>query len=161
MQLGRVLPAGSVNVNEVVNGLPTERTGRWPFHPDLSARKDPANDFLDGDFLNVNVGNGEFVQQGFADGNHAVTLDLELDAARALRHDFAVFAQALAGRSGRAFTLDSDEFGIGKTVHDIAEAPIEEDRAMINDDDPFAQIGRGRVGKSVDLGGRRIIKKKK
>ena len=118
-----------------------------PLLPKLSHRsyhtssgEDPANDFFDGDFLYVNVADGQFVQQGFADRNHAVALDLELDAARGLRHDLAIPAQLLAGAVGRALALNGDELGIGEAVHHLAEAAIEEDRAVINDNDALAQL---------------------
>ena len=46
----------------------------------------------------------------------------------------------LAGTIGPALTLNGDELGIGKAIHHVAEAAIEEDRAVINDNDPLAQL---------------------
>ena len=46
-----------------------------------SPRKNAADDFFDRDFLNVNFAHGQFVEQGLANRNNAVVLDLERDAA--------------------------------------------------------------------------------
>ena len=64
--------------------------GRRGFPP---AREDTADDFLDGDFLDVDVGNGELVQDVFADGNDTIAFDLEADAIDVLLEYLAVFAQ--------------------------------------------------------------------
>src|SRR5947207_3632823 len=42
----------------------------------LLARENLADDVFDGDFLNVNVTDGQLVQQGLANRNHAVPFDL-------------------------------------------------------------------------------------
>src|ERR1035437_7842777 len=110
------------------------------FRLDLSPCENPADDLLDGDFLNIDVGHRQLVQQGFANGNHAVALDLELNAARVVRHDFAVFTQMLTGTIGPTLTLNGDELGVGKAIHHVAEAAIKEDRAVIDDDDALAKL---------------------
>ena len=53
-------------------------------------RKNLADDVLDGDFLDVDIGDGQIVEQGFADGDDAVAFDLEGDGAGGLLDDFAV-----------------------------------------------------------------------
>ena len=50
--------------------------------PSLLPRKNLPDDVFDGDFFDVNVAHGKFVQQRFADGDDAVALDLELEVAR-------------------------------------------------------------------------------
>src|SRR5204862_1699713 len=41
--------------------------------------KNLPDDILDGDLLNIDVGDGKFVQQRLANSDHAVALDLEFD----------------------------------------------------------------------------------
>ena len=60
-----------------------------------SAGEDAADDFLEGDFLNVNVADGQFVQQGFADRDHAVALELALDAAGVLSGELGLGVEDL------------------------------------------------------------------
>src|SRR5207249_4111175 len=94
----------------------------------------------DGDFLDVDITDRQLVEQGLADGNHALALDLELDATWALLHDFAVFAELLGRTIGYTFTLNGDKLGIGKSVHHFAQLAIEEDHAVIDDDHALAQF---------------------
>src|SRR5439155_18014269 len=97
--------------------------------------EDAADDFFDGDFLNINVADGKLVQQGFANGDDPVAFYFELNAARGLLDDLAIFGQVLGRTIGRALTLDGDQFGIGKAVHDLAEAAIKKDRSVVDDND--------------------------
>src|SRR6266478_8559957 len=100
-----------------------------------SPGKNAPDDFFDGDLPDVNVADGQFVQQGFAGGNHPVALDFEPDAARGLLDDFAVLAHALGGKLSGGLKTNSYQFGIREAVHDVAEPAIEENRAVVNDDD--------------------------
>src|SRR5437016_1366800 len=84
-------------------------------------------------FLNVNVSYRQFIQQHFADGNHAVTLDFEADSSRGFFNDLAIFAKVIGGTIRAAFTLNGDQLEIGKAVEHFAELPIEENAAAIND----------------------------
>src|SRR5204863_6817865 len=115
-----------------------------------SPSKDAPDHFLDRDFLDVYVGDGQFVQQGFANRNDSVALDLKLDSVGGLFDDLAVFAEILGRAIGSSLALDGDELGIGETIHNFTQAAIEENRAVINDDHALAQfldVGHVMAGK--------------
>src|SRR5260221_382044 len=102
--------------------------------------EDSADNFFDGDFLNVNVTHGQFIQKRFANRNDAIALDLELDAPGCLLHDFAVFAQMISRTIAGAFALDGHELGISKPIDHFGQEAIEEYCTVINDDDSLAQF---------------------
>ncbi len=106
----------------------------------LTSREDPADDLLNRDFLNINVAYGQFVQERFTDGNHAFPLNLELNSTGSLLDDLTVFAEVFGGTVHATFALDPDQLGISKAVHDLTEPAIEENRAVVNDDDSLAEL---------------------
>src|SRR5437773_9723384 len=55
--------------------------------------KNLADDVFDGHFLNIDVGDRQFVQQRFANGDDAVAFDLQFDRRLAVFDDFAVSLQ--------------------------------------------------------------------
>ena len=55
-----------------------------------STGEDAANDLFDGDFLDVDIADREFVQQSFADRDDTVAFDLDLNVAGVLGDDFAI-----------------------------------------------------------------------
>lgn len=59
----------------------------------VSPGKNTADDFLNRHFLNVDVADRQLVQQGLADGDDPVALDLERDPAGALFDHLAEFVQ--------------------------------------------------------------------
>ena len=72
-------------------------------------RKDTADDFFDGDFLDVDVADRQFIEERFADGDDPVAFDLEADAPGGLLEDFSILAKALGGAVGGAVALNGDE----------------------------------------------------
>src|ERR1043166_3444300 len=104
----------------------------------LLSRKNSADDFLNRDFLDVDVGHLQFVEQGLADRDDPIALNFELDGARALRDDLAVLGQAGGITLGCSFAPNRHQFRISEPIHHFAQAAIEENRPVINDDDAFA-----------------------
>ena len=64
------------------------------------AGEDLADDFLDGDFLDVDVGDGYFVEEFLADGDDLFALDFELDAVGAVLDQLAAAAEIHGGETG-------------------------------------------------------------
>jgi hypothetical protein len=62
----------------------------------LSPRKNLSDDVFDRDFLDVDVADGQFVQQRLANRDDAVAFDLELDASGSLLDDFAVIVMMMS-----------------------------------------------------------------
>src|SRR5438445_325461 len=102
--------------------------------------EDTTDDFFDGHLLDINISDRQLIQKSLADGDYAIALDLEPDAARALLDDFTVLAQMLRGTAVGAGALDSDEFGIGEPVDNVAQPAIEEDFTVVDDNHPFAEF---------------------
>src|SRR6266571_7652888 len=85
-----------------------------------SPREDPADDFFDGHFLNVNVAHGQLVQQCLANRNDPVAFDLESNTALVLFQDLAIFGQVLGRTRSRSFALDGNELEIGEPIQHLA-----------------------------------------
>src|SRR5947209_2634218 len=102
--------------------------------------ENPADHLFDRDFLNVYVAHGQLIEKGFAYGNHPISFDLQLNGAGFLFDNFAVFAELFGGAIRPAFTLNRNQLEIGETVQNVAEPSIEENCAMVNDDDAFAKF---------------------
>ena len=101
----------------------------------VSSRENLADDVLDGNLLNIDVAHGQFIEQRFADGDHAVTLDFEFDAGRGFLNHFTIFGQSVSRTTVGTVALDGHQFEIGKAVEHFAEAAIKKDRAVVDDDD--------------------------
>src|SRR5260370_5537138 len=101
--------------------LQANKKPAWP----TLAGKDLADDVFDGNFLDVDVADRKFVEQGFADGDDAVAFDLKFDRPRVLLKEFTVPRQVCGWIDFGSAALNGDEFGIGEPVDDLAEAAVE------------------------------------
>src|SRR6476620_6951788 len=86
-----------------------------------SPRKNAANNLLNRDFLDIDVADGQFVEQGFADGNDAVAFYFELYAAGIFFDDFAIFTEISGPAIGAPFAVDGNELEIRKPVQHLAQ----------------------------------------
>src|SRR5579859_398440 len=105
-----------------------------------SAREELADYVLNGHFLNVNVIDGQLIEQGLADGDHAVAFHLELDIAGVVFEHLAVAGQVFSGAPFRGGALNGNELEVSEAVNDLAEQTVEGDGAVVNDDDAPAKL---------------------
>ena len=116
--------------------------------------KNLPDDVFNGDFLDVYVGDGEFVEEGFTGGNDVVALHFKREGGGGLLGDFAVAGEFRGGNFIGLLALDGDELEVGEAVHDVAQFAVEEDFAVVNDDDALAErLDVGHVMAGEENGG--------
>src|SRR5215831_13993270 len=120
--------------------VPDPSVGERPTDPRRLSRENSPNDLFNRYFLDIDVAHLQFIEKGLANRNHPVSFYLQLNSAGFLFDNFAIFAEVLGRTIRGALTLNCDQLEIGKAIQNLTKATVEEDRAMVDDNDTFAEF---------------------
>ena len=105
-----------------------------------SARENLADDIFHRHFGDIDIGHGQFIEQGFAGGDHAVARHFQRDGRGRAHGHFAVAQQFFRRILLRLLALESHELEIREPVHDLRQLAVKEQFAMVDDDDAAAEL---------------------
>lgn len=117
------------------------RLGRVRALGGAGAGEEVADDLLNGDLADVEVTNGQVIEQGLAGGDDAVARNTEADKGRLEFDNLAPGLEKVqVGRRRGGVALDGQDLEVRVTFEHVGERSVKDDATVIDDDDAGAEF---------------------